>query len=166
MSRLALLRQAAAEAPAVVLQREEPHPVGMALGLLSVVLGIWLSRSGAAADPRWAWLALIGTLAGMVLYVSWKQLGAGWRVDFAARCLSPVGQPGADVAVQGSGWMVRTGPGTRFAHMAVDLMHNEHGMVARLYEHTVLRRGDRKQVSALADAVAERLGAERTGPRY
>ncbi len=165
MSHLDLLRQAAAQAPVVVLQRVEPHPVGMALGLLSVALGIWLSRSG-AADPRWAWLALIGTLVGMVLYVSWKQLGAGWRVDFAARRLSPVGQPGADVAMQGDGWMVRTGPGTRFAHMAVDLMHNERGMVARLYEHTVLRRGHRKQLSALADAVAERLGAERTGPRY
>ena len=166
MSRLSALRQAAAQAPELLLQREEPHPAGLALGLASVGLGIWLSGRGGAVDPLWAWLALAGALLGMVLYLGWKHRGPGWRLHFASRSVSPVGQPGTVVVVQGGGWMLRTGPGARFAHVALDLMHEERGLVARLYEHPGFRRGHRKQLSALADTLAERLGAQRVGPRF
>lgn len=166
MTRLAQLRQAAAQAPTLLLQREEPHPAGLALGLASVGLGIWLSGRAGTADPLWGWLALAGALLGMVLVLGWKQRRPGWRLDFAAHRVSPVGQAGADVQVQGAGWMLRTGPGARFAHVALDLLHEERGLVARLYEHPGLRRGQRQQLSALADTLAQRLGAQRVGPRF
>lgn len=166
MSRLSELQKAAQQGQELVLQREEPHPAGLTLGLTSVGLGIWLSGQGASVDARWNWLALAGTLLGMVLYFSWKYRGPGWRLDLAARQVSPVGQAGDSVAVEGGGWMLRTGPGAKFAHVALDLMHEERGMVARLYEHPGLRRSHRKQLSALADSIAQRLGAQRVGPRF
>ena len=103
---------------------------------------------------------------GMALYLGWKHRGPGWRLEFAARRVTPVAQAGEPVQVEGSDWMLRTGPGSRFAHVALDLMHEERGLVARLYEHPGLRRSQRKQLSVLADSLAVRLGVQRVGPRF
>jgi hypothetical protein len=178
MTSLQTLCKQAAEQEAVVLRPEEPHWAGMVLGLASLAVGVWLSKgarvdvqAGAPMDMQagiqaWGWWAMGGVLLSMLLHFSWKTLGPGWRLDFAQRRLSAVGHVAPEVVLDGQGWLVRTGPGKRFAHMAIDLMHDERGMVARLFEQGAFRRKQRQQMCAVADALALRLGAKRTGPRY
>ncbi len=170
MSSLHSLRQQAAEQDAVMLRPEEPHWAGMALGLASLAVGVWLSKGakvdGQAGMQAWGWWAMGGVMLSMLLHFSWKTLGPGWRLDFAQRRLFAVGHVAPEVALDGQGWLVRTGPGKRFAHMAIDLMHDERGLVARLFEQGAFRRKQRQQICAVADALAVRLGATRTGPRY
>lgn len=166
MTSLAAIRARAESAPSVELRPDEPHPAGMVLGLASLGLGVWASSRGGPDAVAWGWAGLAGVVASMALYLRWRVPGPGWQVDFEARRVRPVGQAAGEVAVDGGGWTVRTGPGDRFATMAVDLMHAERGRVARLFEHGALRRSHRRQVSALADALASRLAADRSGPRY
>jgi hypothetical protein len=158
---LAALAERAQRDDAVELRPHEPHIAGMAVGLGSFGLGLWAASAGSQAL---SWAALAGVVLGMVLYLRWRVAGPGWRVDLRARRVEPVGRPGEPVALEGRGWTLRTGPGDHFATVAIDLLHDERGRVARLYEHTALRPRDRRQVSAIADALAARLKIERLGP--
>ncbi len=148
----------------VELRPHEPHVAGMLVGLGSFGFGLWAANGGA---QRLAWLALLGVMLGMVLYLRWRVPGPGWRVLLRQRRAEPVGHEGTPppaVQLEGRGWMLRTGPGDHFATVAIDLLHDERGRVARLYEHTALRPRDRRQVSAIADALASRWKIERLGP--
>ena len=161
------LRSAAETAPSLLLLQQEAHPAGVTLGLVSVALGIWLSEGRTAAAEFGGWLALAGVVAGMALYLRWKTEGVGWQIDFARRIVAPVRrQTSTATAVDGAGYSIRTGPGHRFPHMAIDLCHADRGLVARLFDRPAWRRGDRRQISVLADTLARRLAVERSGVRY
>jgi hypothetical protein len=165
MTPLAAIRRDAEGADSVELRPEEPHGAGMAAGLASVGLGLWAAQAGDAA-ARWGWVALAGVVVSAALYTRWTVKGPGWRVDFRARRIEPVGQPGEPVQVEGRGWSVGVGPADRFAHLAIDLRHEDRGRVARLLEAASLRRVQRRQISAIADALAQRLKAARSGARF
>ena len=158
MNRLRELRLRAEQAPAVELRPDEPHVAGLAIGLGSVVAGIWAARNGAV----WVgWMALAGVVACMVLVQRWRVPGPGWRVDFERRSVEPVGHAGERFDVRGTGWTLRTAPGDKFGLVAIDLLHADRGRVARLYQGMVLMRMQRRQLFALADALSTRLGVAR-----
>lgn len=160
MSALPRLLQRVQREDTVELRPDAPHAGGMAIGLGAFALGVWATETGARQA---AWIALVGVMVGMVLYLRWRVAGPGWRVDLRAARAEPVGQKGEPVSIEGRGWAVRTGPGEGFATIAIDLMHEDRGRVARLYQYTALRLRDRRRVVALADALAERLKIERLG---
>jgi hypothetical protein len=104
-------------------------------------------------------------LAGLVLHGLWRRPGAGWRVDFAARRVEPMGQRGEAVVLDGDGWSIATAAGERRTHVAIDLRHRQRGRVARLLDRPARGPTPIAPISALADVLAQRLGVERTGPR-
>lgn len=158
MNRLRELRLRAEQAPAVELRPDEPHVAGLAIGLGAVVAGIWAAR---IASNVVGWLALGGVVAGMLLVQRWRVPGPGWRVDFERRRVEPVGHAGETFEVRGAGWKLRTAPGDKFGLVAIDLLHDDRGRVARLYQSMVLMRAQRRQLFALADALSTRLGVAR-----
>lgn len=160
MSGLPRLLQRVQRDDAVDLRPDAPHAGGMAIGLGAFALGVWATEAGARGV---AWVALVGVVVGMVLYLRWRVAGPGWRVDLRTGQAEPLGQKGEPFTVQGGGWAVRTGPGDGFGSLAIDLMHQDRGRVARLYQITALRLRDRRRVVALADALAARLKIERMG---
>lgn len=170
MTTVSQLRAAAERAPALEIVHEEPHPAGLVIGLGSVALGVWLSqRAGADAAmsaSAGGWLALVGALVGMLMYLGWHTQGAGWCIDFEARRMDPVRNSAAAVVIDGAGWSVCLTAGSGLTHCAIDLVHDERGRVARLLDRAAWRRSDRRHISALADALAKRLGAVRSGPRH
>ena len=161
---------AAAERDATVfIAQTQPHPLGMIVGFASAAVGFALVQWGElwAVPQREAlgWLALGGILVGMLLHWKWKRPGAGWRIDFAARRVEPVGQRGEVEAIAGDGWSIQTAPGERKAGIAIDLRHVDRGRVARLVDVPARRRAEMVEVSRLADTLARRLAVERTGPK-
>lgn len=163
MTPIAVLQRRAEADAAMELREESSHWAGPALGLASLGLGVWAADRAAMLL---AWVALGGVVVSMGLSRWWVERGPGWRIDFAARRVAPVAQRGDEVVVEGAGWQVRTGPGDKYASMAVDLLHDDRGRVARLLERHALRRRDRRGICALADVLAQRLQAGRTGIRY
>mgnify|MGYP006994857459 FL=1 len=105
------------------------------------------------------------TFSGLVLHGFWRRPGAGWRIDFTARRVEPEGQRGEVVTIEGEGWTIGTTPGDRRSHVAIDLRHPNRGRVARLFDRPARGVRSVRQISALADVLAERLGVERVGPR-
>lgn len=156
---------AAERDPVVVLPRLQPHAAGMVLGFASAALGVALVQWELPAREALGWLALAGLLAGMLLHWKWKSAHSGWRVDFGARRVEPVGAGGAAEQIEGAGWSIQTAPSERKANIAIDLRHVERGRVARLVDTPARRRSEMAAVSRLADTLARRLGVERTGPR-
>jgi hypothetical protein len=163
-----LLPRLVAEAgrqPQVELTRPEPHPAGALLGLGGLLLGLFAYRSEGPWRETLATAALGVLLLGLVLHGLWRLPGMGWRVDFAARRVEPLGGSGEAVVLEGEGWSIAVGPGERRSHVAIDLRHADRGRVARLLDHPAYGRRPVQQISALADTLAGRLGVERTGPR-
>jgi hypothetical protein len=160
------LRDQARDQPTVLLARVESHWVGMALGLGSAALALlfgqlgWMSSGGAVA-----WLPVVGMLLGMLLHWRWKKTDAGWHVDFAQRQIAPQGISGEATKLEGQAWQVQVGPGEFRRIIAIDLRHPERGRVARLYESPARSLPDQRALSELADVLARRLRAERSGPR-
>lgn len=163
-----LLPQLLAEArqqPRFELTRPEPHPAGAVLGLGGMLAGVLVYLSEGPWRDTLGAAALVVVLLGLVLHGLWKRPGQGWRVDFAARRLEPLGEGGDALVLAGAGWSIATAPGERRSHVAIDLRHAELGRVARLLDHPAYGSRPVQQISALADVLAERLGVERTGPR-
>jgi hypothetical protein len=161
---LELLHQVQA-APSVLLAKPEPHWSGGALGLAGAAFGVVVANSDWSQKATLAWVALSAIVLGMLLHWRWRRVGAGWRVDFAERRVEPVEQAGTTERLEGEGWEIRTAPGDRRHHIAIDLRHRDRGRVARLYDIPARRQTQVKAVSELADTLAERLGVARTGPR-
>jgi hypothetical protein len=161
---LELLHEAQA-APQLLLAKPEPHWSGGALGLVGAGFGIVVANSDWSQKATLAWLALAAIVLGMLLHWRWRKVDSGWRVHFAERRVEPVGRAGEPEQLQGDGWEIQTAPGDRRHHIAIDLRHRDRGRVARLYDIPARRQAQIKAISELADKLAERLGAERTGPR-
>ena len=155
----------AREQPRLELTRPEPHPAGAVLGLGGMLAGVLVYRSEGPARETLGAVALAVVLLGLALHGLWKQPGTGWRVDFVARRIEPLGEKGEALVLAGAGWSIATAPGERRSHVAIDLRHAELGRVARLLDHPAYGSRPVQQISALADVLAERLGVERTGPR-
>ncbi len=149
----------------LTLARLEPHPTGAVLGLAGTALGVLAYRSDWAWRDTLAAVAMAAVLAGLVLHGLWRRPGAGWRVDFAARRVEPMGQRGEAFVLDGDDWSIATTPGERRTHVAIDLRHRQRGRVARLLDRPARGPTPIAQISALADVLAQRLGVERTGPR-
>jgi hypothetical protein len=147
----------------VVLVHAEPHRAGAALGLASLLVGVVLVQTGQAAQGPWAWLALLGVLAGMALHLGWKIPGPACRVDFARRRAEPLAHPGDAVQVDGTGWEIRVGPGEQRPQLAIRLRHAERGIALCLLEMPARRQAEIRQLGALADVLAQRLGVARVG---
>jgi hypothetical protein len=159
----AVLAHASRDDP-VTLPQVEGHWAGMVLGLASALLGVLAVRSDWAVRDALAWAALGGIAAGMLLHSLWKETRHGWRIDFRARRIEPVGQRGDPVVVSGEGWSVACAPGDRRSQVAIDLRHADRGRVVRLFVAVARRAGDQRQVDQLAAVLARRLGVPRSGP--
>ncbi len=159
------LRAAAESESVLFVPRIESHPAGAFVGLGAAACGVIASRFDFPGRDALLWVCLAGLFAGMALHWRWKRLDTGWRVDFAARRVEPVGLRGETAIVDGEGWQIQTAPGDRRIHVAIDLRHRDRGRVARLFDAPVRGRAELSALSALADILARRLGAERSGPR-
>lgn len=160
------LLAAARGQPVLLLAKVQAHPAGTVLGLGSALLGFWLSRQSAFSQQTpLLWATLVGVFLGMLLHWRWKRSNQGWQVDFAARRVQPQGLLGEPVVLQGEDWQVQVAPGDSRRVIAIDLRHPDLGRVARLYEAAARKHADQKALSELADVLAQRLGAQRTGPR-
>jgi hypothetical protein len=148
----------------VLLARVESRPAGMVIGALSAAAGFWVTRME-TVQPVLLWLSLAGVMLGMLLHSYWKRTDIGWWVDFAARRIEPQGLAGETLNLQGDGWQVQVGPGDSRRVIAIDLRHADRGRVARLYESSARAMSDQRAFSELADVIAQRLDAERAGPR-
>ena len=151
--------------PRVELTRPEPHPAGALLGLGGMLAGVLAYRGEGPWRETLAAAGLGAVLVGLVLHALWRRPGTGWRVDFEARRVEPLGTAGEAAVLEGEGWSIAVAPGERRSHVAIDLRHADRGRVARLIDHPAYGRRPVQQISALADVLAERLGVERTGPR-
>ena len=169
MADLARLAAEAGSADPLVLPREEAHPAGMLLGAAGFGLGLLAAQVSFAGRETLGWVALAMLCVAMWLHARLRRVAGGWRVDFAARRVEPLGpaSPSRDapVALDGAGWSIQVAPGERRAHVAIALRHADRGRVARLLDHPAYGRRPVQQISALADVLAGRLGVERTGPR-
>ncbi len=152
--------------PVLFLPRLESHPAGAVVGLLSALLGALAYRlDDFNGRDLLGWLALAGVLAGMLLHARFKRADTGWRVDFAARSVEPVGLRGGPEAIVGTGWSIQVAPGERRAGVAIDLRHADRGRVARLLDVPARSQRALRQVDQLADRLAERLAVPRSGLR-
>lgn len=151
--------------PTVFLPRVESHPAGAVVGLLSAVSGVLAYRLDFGGRDLLGWAALAGVLAGMLLHWRWKRADAGWRVDFTARSVQPVGLRGSAEGIAGEGWSIQVAPGERRAGVAIDLRHEDRGRVARLLDVPARSKAELRQVDQLADRLAQRLAVPRSGLR-
>jgi hypothetical protein len=163
--RIGTLLDQAATAPQLWLPRVDPHPAGPLLGLGGFGLGVWAVSGGEAVAPALAWTALGAILVGMLLNGAFKRLRRGWRVDFAARRVEPVLEPGRAVDLSGEPFSIAVAPGEKRRSMAVDLRHDDLGRVVRLFDSDGWRDVDARQMDTLADLIARRLALPRSGPR-
>lgn len=156
----------AGSAPQLFVPRIEPHPAALVVGLAGTALGIWTARSG--ADWAWrvelGWLALALAVAGMLMFVTLRRSGVGWRVDFAARQVQPQGEDGRSATLDGPGWRLFCVAGSKRRSLALEFRHEDGGRPLRVLQ---TRAGASKQehqlVSQLADAIAQRLSVPREG---
>jgi hypothetical protein len=159
-----LLRQAQT-APTLLLARVEPHWAGGAMGLAGAGFGVAVANTDWSHKGMLAWLALAAIVLGMLLHWRWRRADTGWRVHFGERRIEPVGVSGQAETLSGDGWQIQTAPGDRRHHVAIDLRHPDRGRVARLVDVPARRQAQLATLSALADTLAERLRAKRSGPR-
>ena len=164
MSLLERLASQAERVPVLWLPRPEPHPAGMMLGLGGGVVGVAAVRGSVPGHETLAWACLVAVLAGMVLHWRLKRARSGWRIDFEARRLEPVGLRDQALTLEGPGWSVQVAPGERRSQVAIDLRHVDRGRVARLLDLPVRGRAATAGLDALATTIARRLRVERTGP--
>ena len=169
MPDLARLAAEAGSADALLLPREEPHPAGMMLGLAGFGLGLLAAQGSFGGREALGWVALAMLCVAMWLHARLRRVSGGWRVDFAARRVEPLGaaSPMRDEPLQldGSGWSIQVAPGDRRAHVAIDLRHADRGCVARLLDVPARRSAQLDAIDRLAAALARRLAVERSGPR-
>jgi hypothetical protein len=163
MSLLARLVDDAGRVPVLWLPRPEAHPAGMLLGLGGFFGGIAAVRWTFPGHEVVAWACLVAVFAGMVLHWRLQRATSGWRVDFDARRVEPVGLRGEAQGIEGAGWSVQVAPGDRRAHVAIDLRHADRGRVARLFDVPVRGKAAAAQLDALAATIARRLRIERSG---
>jgi hypothetical protein len=157
--------QQAQSSAVLLLAHAEPHWAGGAIGFAGAALGVVVARSDGDLQGTLGWVALAAIMLGMALHGFWRPMGSGWRVHFGERRVEPVGQAGEAVAIAGDGWEIQTAPGDRRHHIAIDLRHRDRGRVARLVDVAARRPSQVRNVSALADRLAERLQVDRSGPR-
>ena len=163
MSLLVRLVDEAARAPVLWLPRPESHPAGMLLGIAGVVGGMLAARWQFPGHDLVAWACLVVVFTGMLLHWRLKRSTSGWRVDFEARRVEPVGLRGEAQSLHGAGWSVQVAPGDRRSHVAIDLRHIDRGRVARLLDLPVRGRAATTQLDELAATIARRLRVERSG---
>lgn len=163
--RLGTLLDDAENAPQLWLPRVDPHPAGPLLGLGGFGLGVWAVGRDVPVSQGVAWVALGAILLGMLLNGGVKRLRRGWRIDFAARRVEPVLEPGRPVDLDGMPFSIAVAPGEKRRSMAVDLRHDDLGRVVRLFDSDGWRDVDARQMDTLADLIARRLALPRTGPR-
>lgn len=169
MADLARLAAEAGSADSLVLPREEAHPAGMLLGAAGFGLGLLAAQVSFAGRETLGWVALAMLCVAMWLHARLRRVAGGWRVDFAARRVEPLGpaSPSRDapVALEGAGWSIQVAPGERRAHVAIDLRHADRGRVARLLDVPARRTAQLEALDRLAATLSRRLDIERSGPR-
>jgi hypothetical protein len=115
MADLARLAAEAGSADPLVLPREEAHPAGMLLGAAGFGLGLLAAQVSFAGRETLGWVALAMLCVAMWLHARLRRVAGGWRVDFAARRVEPLGpaSPSRDapVALDGAGWSIQVAPG-------------------------------------------------------
>lgn len=163
---LAGLREAAEREAVLFLPQVEPRALGAWIGLAGIALGVVAYESAWPARDALLWTGLALVAVGMLLHAALKKADTGWRIDFAARRVEPVGLREVAARLEGEGWEIQAAPGDKRSHLAIDLRHPDRGRVARLFDVPVRRRSQIAEASALADTIARRLGAARTGLRF
>ena len=164
MSLLSRLLRQADSVSVLWLPRPEPHPAGTFIGLAGVAGGRVSARWSFPGHEVLAAVSFISVFVGMFLHWRLQRTGRGWRIDFEARRIEPVGLTGDALAIDGSGWSVQVAPGDRRAHVAIDLRHPDLGRAARLLDMPVRGRAETRRLDALAASIARRLRIERSGP--
>ncbi|MDL5034633.1 hypothetical protein QRD43_22195 [Pelomonas sp. APW6] len=159
------LRDEIPQARQVLLPRVEVHPLSWGLGLTGTALGLWgVPALPAAMRPGAGWLALGLVVAGMAVWGFMRREHLGWRLDFAARQLDPVGVDGESRRLDGSGWGLFCVGGAKRRSLALEFRHEDGGKALRVLETRAgASREEHQLVSQIADALAERLQMRREG---
>lgn len=167
-----LLRSARDE-DELFLPRLEPGWQGAALAVAGAALGEgWaiLTKMGndsaaSAFGPALGWLALMLIFAGLLMQLTRFRVRGGWHLRLKSGQLEPQDVPGqAHVIENPQGYALSCVAGDRFRSVAIDLVHEERGRVARVFQTPARTRlKDIRACSELTDILAQRLGVERHG---
>lgn len=149
----------------------EPHPAALFVGLSGAALGVATVRMPQLANwaEPLAWLALLLVVAGMLMFVLLRRPGLGWRVDFLAAQLRPVGLGDKDcdqagASLQGEGWKLLCISGSKRRSLALEFRHIDGGRPLRVFQTRAgANREEHRLVSLLADVLARRLQVKREG---
>jgi hypothetical protein len=169
MADLARLAAEAGSADPLVLPREEAHPAGMLLGAAGFGLGLLAAQVSFAGRETLGWVALAMLCVAMWLHARLRRVAGGWRVDFAARRVEPLGpaSPSRDapVALDGAGWSIQVAPGERRAPGGHVEQPRDAAAVGMPQVDGHVRTAQLEALDRLAATLSRRLDIERSGPR-
>ncbi|MEO3690126.1 hypothetical protein [Roseateles paludis] len=152
----------AGQQPLLFLPKLEPHPMGAAVGLGGVALGLYAARQSAAT--LLGWFALTLCVAGMFIHATLRRQGIGWQLDLQSRTLRPVGQPGEAQVLDAEGWSLFCVGGSGRRMLALEFRHQDGGAPRRFFQtRSGANRTEHQLTSQLADALAARLQMGRQG---